>query len=545
MNSFVAELNSGFSSEPDENVFVSIWNEYERVIMQSLITSFGLDFLPHDQHGGDVDTIHNVRQIGRDSNMVYKNAQNKADYASRGEYNTYQYHQDPRYIAINKKVSDSKKNGTLKDAYTGRTVAQNANIDLDHVISAKEIHDDSGRVLSGLNGTDLANCDDNLKPTDRSINRSMQDKDMEDYLQKWEADRPQRQAKINELKLKGALSDKERKELSKLEKLEQIDPDKMRTENKKTRAAYEAKLAKAYYTSSKFLRDTAVVAGKRGAEMGMRQALGVVFVEIWMSSKEEIQALPPGKDLKDMFEAVAEGVKNGVENAKVKYREVLAKFGEGFLSGTLASLTTTICNIFFTTAKNLVKCIRQIYASVVEAGKILLFNPDDLMFGDRIKTATVILATGASVLIGTAIGELIQKTPIAAIPGVGPVITAFCSSLVSGLISCTLLVFLDRSKFMNRVISALNRIPSEVNNYKEIADALEILAAKLEKLDIAKFRAETEKYRNIAIKIGTAGSEQELNDLLHSAYRVFDIKIPWEDDFDIFMENKSNHLVFE
>ena len=545
MNSFVAELDSGFSSEPDENVFVSIWNEYERVIMQSLITSFGLDFLAHDQHGGDVDTIHNVRQIGRDSNMVYKNAQNKADYASRGEYNTYQYHQDPRYIAINKKVSDSKKNGTLKDAYTGRTVAQNANIDLDHVISAKEIHDDSGRVLSGLNGTDLANCDDNLKPTDRSINRSMQDKDMEDYLQKWEADRPQRQAKINELKLKGALSDKERKELSKLEKLEQIDPDKMRTENKKTRAAYEAKLAKAYYTSSNFLRDTAVAAGKRGAEMGMRQALGVVFVEIWMSSKEEIQALPPGKDLKDMFEAVAEGVKNGVENAKVKYREVLAKFGEGFLSGTLASLTTTICNIFFTTAKNLVKCIRQIYASVVEAGKILLFNPNDLMFGDRIKTATVILATGASVLIGTAIGELIQKTPIAAIPGVGPVVTAFCSSLVSGLISCTLLVFLDRSKFMNRVISALNRIPSEVNNYKEIADALEILAAKLEKLDIVKFRAETEKYRNIAIKIGTAGSEQELNDLLHFAYRVFDIKIPWEDDFDIFMENKSNHLVFE
>ena len=261
LNSFVAELNSGFSSEPDENVFVSIWNEYERVIMQSLITSFGLDFLAHDQHGGDVDTIHNVRQIGRDSNTVYKNAQNKADYASRGEYNTYQYHQDPRYIAINKKVSDNKKNGTLKDAYTGRTVAQNANIDLDHVISAKEIHDDSGWVLSGLNGTDLANCDDNLKPTDRSINRSMQDKDMEDYLQKWEADRPQRQAKINELKLKGALSDKERKELSKLEKLEQIDPDKMRTENKKTRAAYEAKLAKAYYTSSKFLRDSVLPSG--------------------------------------------------------------------------------------------------------------------------------------------------------------------------------------------------------------------------------------------------------------------------------------------
>ena len=277
----------------------------------------------------------------------------------------------------------------------------------------------------------------------------------------------------------------------------------------------------------------------------MSQAVGFVFVEIWMSSKEEIQVLPPGKNLKDMLEAVANGVKKGVENAKVKYKEILAKFGEGFLSGALASLTTTICNIFFTTAKSLVRCIRQIYASVVEAGKVLLFNPENLMFGDRIKTATVILATGASVLVGTVVGELIQKTPISAISGVGTFVTAFCSSLVSGLISCTLLIFLDRSKFMNRIVSALNRIPSEVNNYKEIADALERLAAKLENLDIAKFRAETEKYRSIATKIGAAESEEELNNLLLSAYKVFDIQIPWEGDFDTFMGNRSNRLVFE
>ena len=545
MGLFVAELNNGFSPEPEENVFASIWNEYERVIMQSLITSFGLDFLVHDQHGGDVDTIHSVREIGKDPNMAYKSAPNQTAYANRGEYNTYEYHQDSRYIAINKRVSESKKKGSLTDAYTGKKVAQNANIDLDHAISAKEIHEDPGRILAGLNGTDLANCDDNIKPTDRSINRSMQDKDMEDYLQKWETERPQRQSRISELKSKGSLSDKERKELAKLEKLEQIDPDKMRAENKKARAAYEAKLAKAYYTSPRFLKDTAVAAGGRGAEMGMRQAMGFVFVEIWMFSKNEIQSLPAGKDLKDMLEAVGRGVKKGVENAKVKYKEILVKFGEGFFAGALASLTTTICNIFFTTAKNLVKCIRQIYASVVEAGKILLFNPDNLIFGDRIKTSAIILATGASVLVGTAVGELINKTPIAAIPGVGPFVTAFCSSLVSGLISCTLLIFLDRSKFMNKVVSALNRIPSEVNNYREIADALERLAAKLENLDIAKFRAETEKYRNIAIKIGAAESEQELNDLLLSAYRVFDIKIPWEGDFDSFMGNRANRLVFE
>ena len=106
--------------------------------------------------------------------------------------------------------------------------------------------------------------------------------------------------------------------------------------------------------------------------MGARQAIGFVFVEIWMASKEELQAMPAGSELNTKLESVATGVKKGVERAKEKYKDILAQFGEGFISGAFASLTTTICNIFFTTAKNLVKCIRQIYASVVEAGKVLL-----------------------------------------------------------------------------------------------------------------------------------------------------------------------------
>ena len=52
--SFVDELKNGPETEPEENVFGSIWAEYERVILHSLVTSFGLDFLVSDQHGGDV-----------------------------------------------------------------------------------------------------------------------------------------------------------------------------------------------------------------------------------------------------------------------------------------------------------------------------------------------------------------------------------------------------------------------------------------------------------------------------------------------------------
>lgn len=382
--------------------------------------------------------------------------------------------------------------------------------------------------MAGLDGKDLANSENNLRFTSACLNLNMSNMSIDQYIQ-WCKDNPD---KVNWNGKKG-------------EPLTKDVENQLRKEYNRAKKDYEAKLAKAYYTSPKFAKDTAKAAGSRGAEMGARQAIGFVFVEIWMASKEELQAMPAGSELNTMLESVATGVKKGVERAKEKYKDILAQFGEGFISGAFASLTTTICNIFFTTAKNLVKCIRQIYASVVEAGKVLLFNPDNLMFGDRIKTSTIIMATGASVLVGTAVGELIGKTPIAAIPGVGSVVQVFCSTLVSGLVSCTLLIFLDRSKFMNRLIDAMNRIPSEVNNYREIADALEILAAKLEKLDIAKFRADTEQYSNIAYKIERASTESELNDLLLSAYKVFDIKIPWEGDFNSFMENKSNRLVFE
>ena len=222
----------------------------------------------------------------------------------------------------------------------------------------------------------------------------------------------------------------------------------------------------------------------------------------------------------------------------------MEKLQEGFVAGALSSITTTICNIFFTTAKNLVKCIRQVAASIVQAGKVLLFNPDNLMFGERIKTATVILSTGASVLVGTAVGEAISKTPIGVIPVIGTSVSIFCSSLVSGLLSCTLLVCLDRSKFINSIINALNAIPSEANNYRKIAEAMEQLAAKFANLDIDKFKAETKKYASISSSISKANTEEELNHILMDAYRNSGISIPWKGDFDSFMSNKSNHLVF-
>ncbi len=63
MSSYAIKVSSNYEPNPTEPVMESIFKQYEYVIIESLVTSFGLDFLLKDQHGGDVDTIHNVRQL--------------------------------------------------------------------------------------------------------------------------------------------------------------------------------------------------------------------------------------------------------------------------------------------------------------------------------------------------------------------------------------------------------------------------------------------------------------------------------------------------
>ena len=536
---FIGEIKNGSHKDPRDNVFSTIWADYEEVVMYSLVTSFGLDFLVNDQHGGDVDTIHNVRQIGSDPEMNYKNAQNKANYESRGAYDPAVYHSHKNFRDIKHNDRNAfDTNGTmLRDTYVpgntliprnNKTISREHQGQLDHAISAHEVHDDPGRVLSGLNGVDLANDPSNLCYTNADLNRNKGDKSIEGYI-RWCEENP---SKVNQGGRRG-------------KPLTNAVKQKMRRVDEKAREHYNARITRAYCTSPGFMKDALSAVKDRGIEMGLRQALGFVFVEIWMCTRERLWLVPSGSSIEEMLIAVGHGIKDGMDSASGKYKEVFAKIREGFTSGALASLTTTLCNIFFTTAKNIVRYIRQLYASVVQAGKVLFLNPDNLMYGDRIRTTAVILASGASVLAGTVAGDFIAKTPLGVMPEIGPAVTTFCQTMVSGLLSCTFLIFLDRSRFINELVDNMNKIPSIVTDYREIANAMESYATKIAKLDIEKFRQDTQKYADVAEDICNCADDDSLNRILYNAYKSFGIKIPWEGDFDTFMGNKNNRLVFE
>lgn len=516
--SYASSIGAGMVIDPNRSIMENLFKEYEAVLIESLVTSFGLDFLIQDQHGGDVDTIHNVRQIGIDSEMKYKNKYNEMEYEMRGEYNSREYHQHETYRAINKKYSEEKRNGTLYDAYTGKRIARNEKSDLDHTIAAKEIHEDRGRILSGIKGSDLANCEENLKMTNAHTNRSKKADSMGVYL------------------------DKHGSEYTEAQKA------RMKVIDQKARENYEYKIAKEYYTSKSFMKDSAKSVTKLGVKMGIKTVLGYVFLEVWYSVKEVFQKAKNNFDEKSFFGKLVDGIKNGIQRAKDKYEVLLQKLKEGFVAGALSSLTTTICNIFLTTGKNIVKIIRQIYGTLVQAAKILFINPDNLSLGERIKAASKLIATGASIIIGTLVTESVSKTPIGTIPVVGEIVSTFCGTFVAGLLSCTLLYIIDNNIIFQKLFQFINNMSlysTEVNYYRQQAEYFEQYAAELMKIDVRKLKEEVARFEATVDKIESAKNEWELNSILQNEYERLGLNLPWKGDFNEFMSDKNSVLVFE
>jgi len=514
---FAFEAQKTFYPGLNENIMDSIFKQYERVVIESIVTSFGLDFILKDQHGGDVDTINNVRKVGTDDLMKYKNDDNRVDYESRGIYDSKSYHSDKAYINKNREISKLKDVGSLKDAYTGVLFARNEKSDLDHVISSKEIHEDAGRVLSGLSGIDLANSEINLQATNPRTNRTKKADEMDTFIEKYG------------------------QEYTEAQKM------RMRQVDKTARGTYNHALNNAYYSSAKFAKDLSYASANTGLRMGLRQALGFIFAEIWFAVKEEFDKVNDDFELEQFFTSIGNGIKRGLENSKEKYKELYDRFIDGAIMGILSSLTTTLINIFFTTAKNTVKIIRQSYVSLVQAAKILFINPDNLPFGDRMRAVLKILSLGASIVVGVLVSEAIEATPVGSVPIIGDIIKTFCGTFVTGIMSCTLLYSFDRSEIINCLVKTLNTMDSinnEMNYYKRQAGYFVKFAAELQNIDIEKFREETRGFTFIADSIENYHSETELNEKLKEMMDRVGLAIPWNGEFDKFMSNKESRLKF-
>jgi hypothetical protein len=410
----------------------SFFNEQRDILLHTVVDRFALGGImaKGDKDGGNVDTVHNVRQ------NVYATQMEEERYVNNPEYDSHVYHSDSRYIEKNRQGSETKKNGMLKDEYTGNNMAKNDQQNLDHIKAAKVIHEDAGRVLAELDGVDLANNDDNFAFTDESINKSKKARSADAFADKLDSTRSERTARINELSQKSELSDQERKELNKLQKLESVDADELHKRGREAEGKYENKVNKAYYTSGKFVKNTTLTSAKEGVNMGFRQMVASFVREVINAVFDEIRDCCSHikKVAEKWYHGLGERLKRIGMKIASKWKQILEAGKDGFVSGFCSNIVTVIINVFVTTAKNIVRLIREGFFSLVKAIKMLLKPPPEMTRRQVFHEAGKIIITGAIITFGILAEESIDKFPPMAVIKRIPVIGELLTDVILGLL---------------------------------------------------------------------------------------------------------------
>lgn len=516
-------------------------DEINQVVTKSLVTTFGLDFLLfEDKKGGDVDTIQNVRQD------IWATKAEKIKYENREKYDSAAYHQHHNYIQKGRNDKQTQENGTLKDKYRkDKNLSKGQNRDLDHVISAHEIHNDAGRMLAGLDGVALANQDSNLSSTSSSINRTKKQHSVDKFLDNLPETISNREIELSKLnqKLHGMpqstpqerhefqqVQDKIRKKQQSLDELKQVDSESMKKVDEKARAETEKQI-NSYYQSTKFFKASLTSAGIAGLKMGLRETLGLILAEIWFEIKAAIPSIYVKYKtvefrIKNFLGDLKDTVLNIIERVKQRFKDVVSSFRDATISGVFASLSTTVLNIFLTTTKFWGKIIRETWLNLIKVMKMVFFNPENLSTGELTKATFKILSASIGIIVG-----MLMHEGLAALNSMslGNLVVDFASALTSGIVILALNYFIEQSEIMQKFWSYLDQVKTKyekiLDNFREINKELDQYILQLTQLE---FGLNIDEISVFTEQLNSANSELERNIVLKKEIEKQEIKLPFE-----------------
>lgn len=107
-------------------------------------------------------------------------------------------------------------------------------------------------------------------------------------------------------------------------------------------------------------------------------------------------------------------------------------------------------------------------------------------------------------------------------------------------------------KFLKLVIKEVcirigleNDLSLQLEAMKRVDEALVKYLDELKDYDIAGYEIETSNYNAFVEKMNLADTQEELSSLLLETYEQMGFELPWKGDFDEFMSDSSNQLIFD
>lgn len=408
------------------------WNEQQirilldgckKSVLQSVVTPFGLGEIiaGFDKAGGNITTIHNAEKgvfASQKDAEHYNVAFDRKNYEDGG-------------LGLKRKPL-FQENEKIFDAYTGKEIPKDGRTHLDHVISAKEIHDDNLLRLSTDTETrdKIATRKENIVPTDSSLNQSKNAHDLKVWM------------------------NTKRKDGKTNAEFFEIDPKK--ADDVYSTAKLNYQIEKTLAVGKHFGSEIAVTGTIEAGKMGLQQSIGLLLTEFFAATFDEISdAYKNGfKDSlksQSFFEGLKLRLSRISQRVAARWKDALSAFKEGAISGFLSNLVTMLINTLATTGKRIVRVIREGFLSIMKALKMAMFPPQGMTLAEASDAALKLLATGVTVSLGILAEETVEKTMLAFftthLPPLAPFATTVSAIFVgamTGIVSSLLVYGLDQ-----------------------------------------------------------------------------------------------------
>ncbi|MGX5914825.1 hypothetical protein ACR0ST_08860 [Aliidiomarina sp. Khilg15.8] len=430
----INEINSAPNNDQQQDFAKSCRD----VIVDTLMGPFGLSAAMFtDRDGGNITTVHNFENgiyADRDNERYrnYKNAQ--AERFDRRDY-------ERKLPKERKQIF--KHEERIEDAYTGHELPKDGRAHRDHVVSAHEIEKSSRGHLGQTREERVAtaNRGENKVWADSSLNQSKNDHDLFEW-----GERPNRQdpSKTN---------------------AEYYDADHERMEEVYCIARKKVDSEQNKAVLMKQTGEFAYEGSKEAGKLALRQVLGLLIKDLAEGLIDDIRTLVREgfQSLRQLAALLQKRVATTIERIKAKWAEYLKEGVAAGFSGFLSSFLTLIINSFVTTAKNIVRIIREGCLSVVRALKIIVSPPPGTN-GSQVASEVFKILSGAVVVaIGIGLEETIKKG-IEAVPFLAPFagpISLTLTGMLTGILSLTVVLTFDHLKsylvFKNKQVADIHR----------------------------------------------------------------------------------------
>jgi hypothetical protein len=403
-----------------------------RTVIDAVVRPFGLGawVALADRRGGAVLTQRNA-DLALDEGWVDETADPNrvaayGDQVAGKGYRHKDYETGLRQI----RKERFKDPDVLTDDYTGRPLPRDGRTHLDHVVSAREIHDggESGGTAFHLNDErrhELAVDPANLAFTNSSLNQSKAERELVDWMSA-------RDRKTGGTKASRFGVDTERAEV--------VDPEARDLVARTVRAEAIERTA----------REAMAAGARQAGNMALEQALGLLVVEFTDGCLDEAEDLwaerHVSRSLPEWVAELAARLQRVAARVAARWEDSVSAFRSGALSGFLASLATTLANLFLSTGKRLVRIIREGIHSLMRAVRMLAFPPDDMTRVQAAHAASKLFASALAVTLGIGVEEGVEKA-IASIPVLAPfanVLSNIMMGIATGLGTAWLVRQIDR-----------------------------------------------------------------------------------------------------